>query len=114
MKTIMKPLILIFALTSAFAFAFQASEAEQMKADLVGKLMGGREKAWKFQSVEQIKELTIRGKKEEANRRVYQTTLKLQDPRSPGAYQAEAAVIYEKVDSNWEVKVGLKSLKKIE
>jgi len=40
--------------------------------------------------------------------------LKLQDPRSPGAYQAEAEVIYEKVDSNWEVKVGLKSLKKIE
>jgi DNA-directed RNA polymerase specialized sigma24 family protein len=33
--------------------------------------MGGREKSWKFQSPEQIKELVIKTKTEDAQKRVY-------------------------------------------
>jgi hypothetical protein len=77
--------------------------------------MGGREKGWKFQSTEQIKELTVKEKKEEATKRIYTITLKLQDSRAPGVYQAEAEVTYEPVDSKLEIRlVGLKSLKKLE
>lgn len=96
-------------------FLLQDPSADQMKSDLIGKTMGGREKGWKFQSVDQIKELTIRDKKEEADRRVYTITLKLQDPRVSEAYTAEAEVTYEKVDSEWKLKVvGLRTLKKAE
>lgn len=115
MKSFIKLLIALSSLPLVFGFAFQATEVEQMKSDLIGKVMGGREKAWKFQSVAQIKELAINNKQESAQQRVYSITLKLQDSRVPGAYKAEAEVTYEKADSKWEIKVvGLRSLVKIE
>lgn len=90
-------------------------EVERMKSALVGKVMGGREKCWKFESVSQIKELVIRNRKEQAQERVYSVALTLQDARVPGVYKAEAEITYEKVDSEWEIKVvGLKSLRKAE
>lgn len=96
-------------------FAAQLSEADMIKADLIGKRMGGREKAWKFQSPEQIKELTINNKSEEAQKKVYEITLKLQDPRVPGVYEAKARVEYLKVDSEWQLKVvGLEEMKKVQ
>ena len=114
MKLFIESLILILSLPSTLGFAIQASETEQMKSDLIGKVMGGREKGWKFQSVAQIKELVINNKKESGQQRIYSVTLKLQDVRVPGAYKAEAEVIYEKTDSKWEIKaVGLKSFMRI-
>ena len=102
-------------LAAVVSFAFQAPSPDQIKSDLVGKSMGGREKGWKFQSVDQIKELTIRDKKEEAAKWVYTISLKLEDPRVSQTYAAEAEVTYEKVDSEWKLKVvGLKSMKKLE
>ena len=115
MKRLIISAVFVLALTFIFGQAFPASEADQMKSDLIGKTMGGRDRGWKFQSPEQIKELVINDKKEEPKRRVYSITLKLQDPRAQGAYKAEALVTYEKVDTRWEIKVvGLKSLVRME
>lgn len=115
MKSIIIGMTIVMSLVYLPGSALPASEVEQMKSDLMGQNMGGREKGWKFQSPDQIKELVIIDKKEDAQKRVYDVTMKLQDPRSPGMYQAEAVVTYEKVDSAWKVKVvGLKSMMKIQ
>jgi hypothetical protein len=108
---------IVVILTSALALrnAEQPSEVEQLKSALIGHTMGGREKGWKFQSVDQIKELVIQNKVEDAQRRTYSITLELQDPRVPGKCKAEARVVQEKVGTRWEIKsVGLISMVKIE
>jgi hypothetical protein len=113
MKVLLVCLSLVWSIGTSFAL--QEPSVEQMKSDLMGKTMGGREKGWKFQSVEQIKELTIKDKKEEAGRRVYSITLKLEDPRVSQAFAAEAELTYKQVDSGWQVEgVGLTSMKKLE
>ena len=95
--------------------AQQPAEVEQLKSDLIGQTMGGREKSWAFQSVDQIKELIIQNKGEDEQKRMYSITLVLQDPRVPGKYKAEAQVVYEKVATQSKIKsVGLVSLVKIE
>lgn len=115
MKRVIAALIFALSLTLTLVCSGQTFEVERIKSDLIGKVMGGREKGWKFQSLDQIKELVITDKKEEAQRRVYSLDLKLQDPRSPGLYKAKADVTYERVDSRWEIKtVGLKYLMKVE
>lgn len=126
MKSMAPALIVALSITLIAGLAVQApaaermkpaigSELERMKSALVGKVMGGREKCWKFESVSQIKELLIRNKKEQARKRLYSVTLTLQDARVPGLYRAEAEITYEKVDSEWEIRVvGLKSLRKME
>jgi hypothetical protein len=91
------------------------SRREEIKSDLVGHKMGGREEGWKFQSVSQIKELTIDDTKEEANARVLTVTLRLEDSRVSGAYQAKALLTYEKEGSDWKLEsVGLLSMKRLE
>jgi hypothetical protein len=93
----------------------QEPTSDQIKLDLVGKTMGGREKGWKFQSADQIKEMNIQDRKEEGDKRVYTLSLTLQDARVPGPYAAEAEATYEKVGSQWKLEVvGLKSMKKLE
>lgn len=97
------------------SFALQDPTPDQLKSDLVGKTMGGREKGWKFQSVDQIKALTIRDKKQEADARTYTVSLELEDPRVSEAFSADAEMTYEKVGAEWKLKtVGLKSMKKLE
>lgn len=106
---------LVSSLILLLAFAFQSTEVEKLKTDLVGHSMGGREKGWKFQSTSQIKELVINDSTVVADKKVYDITLKLGDPRVPWEYEAKAEVTYEKVDSEWKLQVvGLKALKKIE
>jgi hypothetical protein len=107
--------LIIVPVAIGFTYAEQPSEASQCKSDLIGQTMGGREKCWKFQSANQIKELVIQNKREDAQKRVYSISLILQDPRVPGKYKAEAQLVYEKVDRQWKIKhVGLISLVKIE
>ncbi len=110
---------LIFALiTSMTAVSGQtdpAAEVQQLKTDLIGHTMGGREKTWKFQSLEQIKDLVITQKTEAGPLRLYLITLELQDPRVTGKYRAQAQVRYEKVDTRWTIEsVGLTSITKLE
>src|SRR5437867_11089518 len=99
----------------ALALTMQASEADQLQSDLVGQCMGGREKCWKFQSVDQIKELVIKNKTQDAQKQVYTIALQLQAANASGKYAAEARVEYTKTGTVWKIKqVGLLSLKKIE
>ncbi len=108
-------LVSMLLLAGGASFALQDPSPDQLKSDLMGKTMGGREKGWKFQSVDQIKELTIGDKKEDANERTYTVKLKLEDPRVSEAFAAEAQVTYEKVGAEWKLStVGLKSMKKLE
>src|SRR5437660_2348360 len=94
----------------SLAAATQASEVDQLKSDLIGQCMGGREKCWKFQSVDQIKELVIKNKTEDAQKRVYTISLKLQAATGSGRYAAEARVEYARVGTGWKIKqVGLLS-----
>lgn len=91
------------------------TEVEQLKTDLIGHTMGGREKTWKFQSVAQIKDLVITNKTEVGPLRTYFITLELQDPRVPNKYRAQAQVRYENTNSQWMIEsVGLISMTKIE
>src|SRR5205823_11077590 len=100
---------------SAFAIALQASEVDQLKSDLIGQCMGGREKCWKFQSRDQIKELVIKNKTEDSQKRVYTVALQLQAGPTSGRYAAEARVEYTKAGAGWKIKqVGLLSLAKVE
>ena len=113
----MKMITWLWAMVVAgsLAAATQASEVEQLKSDLIGQCMGGREKCWKFQSADQIKELVIKNKTEDTRKRVYTVALQLQAANATGKYAAEARVEYTKTGSVWKVKqVGLLSMKKIE
>ena len=111
----MRALLMTIAAAGALAFTVRAAELDQLKSDLIGQCMGGREKCWKFQSVDQIKELVIKNKTEDAQKRVYTISLKLQAATSSAKYAAEARVEYTKVGTGWKIKqVGLLSLAKIE
>jgi len=97
------------------ALSAQAVEVDQLKADLIGQSMGGREKCWKFQSIEQIKELAIQEKTENPQKRVYKIALQLQAAKATGKYAAKARVEYVKTPTGWKIKhVGLLSLAKTE
>ena len=91
-----------------------ASEPEQLKADLIGQTMGGREKCWKFQSPEHIKDLAIEQRTEDSQKRVYTLKLQLEADSACGRYAAEARVEYVKAGAGWKIKqVGLLSLAKV-
>src|SRR5438128_8676416 len=108
-------LFMMIAVAGKLALPMQAAESDQLKSDLVGQCMGGREKCWKFQSVDQIKELVIKNKTEDARKRVYTVALQLQASNANAKYAAEARVEYTKTGGAWKIKqVGLLSMKKIE
>ena len=100
---------------TALALSLRASELEQMKSDLTGQTMGGREKCWKFRSPEHIKELIIRDQFEDSQKRVYTIKLQLEADKACGRYAAEARVKYFKTATGWKIKqVGLLSLAKVQ
>jgi len=97
------------------ALSLRASEVDQLKSDLIGQCMGGREKCWKFQSRDQIKELKVKNKAEDSRKRVYTVALQLQASKTSGTYAAEARVEYVKTGTRWTIRqVGLLSLAKME
>ena len=107
--------LLTLIVAGALAQPAPAAETDRLKSDLVGQTMGGREKCWKFQSIDQIKELVIKNKTEDAQKQVYTIALKLQAANDSAKYSAEARVEYTKAISGWQIKcVGLLSLKKVE
>src|SRR6266542_2464529 len=117
MERTMKFISLLTTITVAgwLALPMQAAEADQLKSDLVGQCMGGREKCWKFQSADQIKKLVIKNKTEDAQKRVYTLALELQAATAPGKYAADARVEYVKAGASWKIKqVGLLSLRKVD
>src|SRR6266496_3430011 len=107
--------LLTMILMAGLTLPIQAAQSDQLKSDLVGQCMGGREKCWRFQSADQIKKLVIKNKTEDAKKRVYTIELELQAANANGKYAAEARVEYTKTGTVWTIKqVGLLSLKKIE
>jgi hypothetical protein len=110
-----KSLLMTIGVAGALTVSLGASEVDQLKSDLVGQCMGGREKCWKFQSRDQIKELVIKDKTEDSQKRVYQVALELQANKTSGRYAAQARVEYVNTALGWRIKqVGLLSLKKVE
>ncbi len=96
------------------AAANQPALEDRIKSDLIGCTMGGREKCWRFQSADQIKDLVVRGERREGHMLVYEITLTLRDPRAGGEYRAEAEAMYEEIDGAWRLRcVGLRSLVKM-
>jgi hypothetical protein len=71
MKILVLCALVLVAATASLVHAEQATEVEQLKADVIGHTMGGRERSWQFQSVAQIKELVIRNKTADARQRIY-------------------------------------------
>jgi hypothetical protein len=101
-------------LASALAISAQIPPPEQMKSDLIGHTMGGRQKSWKFQSTDQIKELHIKDKNEHTYQCTCMIDLELQAANAHARYAAEARVEYVKTPSGWKLDhVGLLSLRKI-
>ena len=91
------------------------NEANQLKADLIGHTMGGRESTWKFQSVHQIKDLTVTGRIESNASKEYFVTLVLHDDKVQGTYLSDAKITYQKgINGKWKVvSVGELSIKKL-
>src|SRR5262245_51148065 len=101
-------------LASALALSAQTPTADQMKSDLIGQTMGGRTRCWKFQSTDQIKQLTIKDKTDHAHECVCTIELQLQATNAPAKYAAEARVRYTETAIGWKLEqVGLLSLRKI-
>jgi len=109
-----KTILMTAVLALGFALGVHASEVDQMKADLIGQTMGGRENSWKFQSADQIKSLTIQKKDEDLRKRVYTVSLQLQAAKDKPRYAAEARVEYTRTGNGWKIQqVGLLSLKQL-
>lgn len=117
MKT--KTLLMTTMLALGIALGARAAEAgemkaDQMKADLVGQTMGGRENSWKFQSTDQIKALAIQRKDEDLRKRVYTVTMELQAAKDTPRYNADARVEYTRTGTGWKIhQVGLLSLRQL-
>jgi hypothetical protein len=109
----MKRIFFTILAAGALALPMRAADEEQLKSGLIGHTMGGRERSWKFQSPNQIKELRIKGKTEGAQRCVYTVSLRLQCTDTGCKYVAEARVECAKADTGLKVnQVGLLSLAK--
>src|SRR5262245_58401399 len=103
--------LMTLLLSGALTHAGAAIDENQLKADLIGQCMGGREKCWKFQSPDQIKELVIKSRNETPETLVCTIALQLQANDQAPRYAAEARVEYAKVGIGWKIKnVGLLSL----
>jgi hypothetical protein len=107
--------LMTMVVAGSLAAATPTAEGDQLKSDLIGQCMGGREKCWKFQSRDQIKDLVIKQKNEDSQKRVYTIALQLQATKTSTKYAAEARVEYTKTVAGWKIKqVGLLSLKQAE
>ena len=105
--------LMTLLLSGALMQAGAVIEEKQLKADLIGQCMGGREKCWTFQSPDQIKELLIKSRNETAEGLVFTIGLQLQATDTAPPYAAEARVEYARDGTGWKFKyVGLLSLAK--
>ncbi len=100
-------------LAGVWELSAQTPTAAQMKLDLVGHTMGGRQRCWKFQSTDQIKALTIKNEAATPSQCICIVALHLQATKAPAQYSAEARVAYTKTAAGWRLDhVGLLSLEK--
>jgi hypothetical protein len=110
-----KSFLITMAVAGMTMLSTKAAEVDQLKSDLIGHSMGGREKCWKFQSTDQIQQVTIKKKEEELGKRIYTVALQLRAAKDSARYAAEARVEYVRTGGVWKVQqVGLLSLSKVE
>lgn len=87
--------------------------ADQIKSQLIGQTMGGRQRCWKFQSLDQIKTLAVKSETTNAHQCVCGIDLRLQATNAPAQYAAQARVAYTRTAAGWKLDhVGLLSLEK--
>lgn len=82
------------------------TETKQIKRDLIGHTMGGREQAWYFANVDQIKSLKV----EQRSNSLVWVDMILHDKRVKPSYHAKALLTYN--DGRLEM-VSLLSIKQI-
>ncbi len=105
--------LMALGLACAVTLSAQTPTAEQIKSQLIGHTMGGRQQCWKFQCLDQIKELTLKNATVNARQCVCIVDLRLQATNAAAQYAAEARVEYTKTATGWAFNhVGLLSLKK--
>jgi hypothetical protein len=110
-----KSMIATAVLALGLVIGGRAAEADQLKADLIGQSMGGRENCWKFQSTDQIKSLKIQKKDEDLRKRVYEIELQLQAAKDAPRYNATARVEYTRTGGGWKIQqVGLLTLRQLQ
>ncbi len=80
-----------YCLTVGCANIKPLSEIEKIKLDLIGHTMGGREKSWQFQSIDQIKDLKIVNRTENT----ITISIILHDSRTPKYFHANALLTYK-------------------
>ena len=96
--------VLVVLFTGCASLIRSDTQIEQFKKDLIGHTMGGREKSWKFQSVDQFKRFTVLAQL--GNRVFVRMILK-----GEGTYLADAVLTY----SDGKLKtVGLLYIEKID
>ncbi len=101
-------------LAGAAPLPAQAPTIDQIKSQLIGQTMGGRQQCWKFRSVDQIKSLTLKSETTNAHQCVCVIGLRLQATNAPAQYAAEARAVYTRTAAGWKMDhVGLLSLEKI-
>ncbi len=107
--------ILVVAVASTLrALCPSTLEVEQIKSELSGRTVGGREKSWKFRSPEHIKQLDIVQKSETPQRRVCTIKLLLEADKACGRYAAEVRLEYAHSGGGWKLEqAGLLSLAKV-
>jgi len=115
MERLMESVIAMMFVALIAGSVAQGSEAEMIKADLVGHRLGRGEKSWKVESTEQIRQLAVRNRHDTARQRIYLVSLILRHPTLSTVYRAEAEVTYVNGDAGWEMRgVDVKSLVRVE
>lgn len=108
----MKTITLLFLIAFLCGCVHMRTETEQVKYDLIGQTTGGREKAWKFQSVDQIKKINIDKTIIDGKSKIQIVSMTLHDDRVRESYDATVKITYKCVDNSWKIKsVGLLYIK---
>jgi hypothetical protein len=84
-------LLSILILWTGCVHFVRITETDKIKRDLIGHTMGGRESSWKFQSLDQIKDLKIEKRVPSG----YIVLLILRDSRILKSFEARALLTYE-------------------
>lgn len=82
-------------------------DAEQIKADLIGKDMPGLGgwplPVWRFAALSEFQELNIKSKQKQGQIIEYDVSMRLQDLESKNRYLADAVIVYKKANGKWEL-----------
>ena len=101
-------LIILLALSLVLSACSKDPGAEQIKADLIGKVVDVPSvrvaiDEWRFASLSEFQELYIRSKQKLGDIIEYQVSMRLQDLRTKERYVVDAVVTYKKSENKWQM-----------